>query len=545
MIFNTLMVWVITIALLVAIVGIGALSMGGWAMVLPIQLIFLAVPAACMVCGVMSAMSKGNLFVSVGIALLLTFFAIYFTHGNSWGEFTLFLRYLPLCSVLLSFIFTKLIIFIAGGNFAFFNAVLLPIGAMAVFCVFYTVAASISMFAYSIFRADTFFNYPEDPSLNFVEGKDGRMYMAEKSGDLFTGVKYTYNRKLNISPFPPKIFGVYYYINGRYYGRSGGGHISVPRTSGAYADKAFAEYAKGEKPEKPSLYHKDYEVTVKKLVESWGDYYFEKLEFENRTGSEYAVVLTEENGLPVKRLIRFHPNGVVYNISKAYFSLENGWDYYEDNMELSSDSLGFTEECEIWNKDDFKESLFDTEAYISQNATKNEILVKKLTRPEKFDYIPYPEKSIYKGLFDNMVFGYDMPNENNKVAFYILNSEGNYIWSGNDFNKIIDFYDTGKLCIDSVNADFHSASDFKDGGVEMMITKSGDEKKMYLWYNKGIFYINDGPYYVDTNCDGKNKEDYKTCSALRKDVERIFAKYKKKRKDDIENIEKEISDDDE
>lgn len=538
MILNTLIVWVVTFALLAAIVGIGALFIGGWVVVLPIQLIFLAVPAACMVCGIMSAMLKGNLLVSVGIALFWTLLAIYFSSGNAWGDFTLFLRCLPLCSVLLSFILTKLIIFIAGGNFAFLNAVLLPIGAIAVFCVFYTVAASLSVFAYSFFREDTFFSYPVDPSLNFIEGKDGKMYMAEKSGDLFTGVKYTYSRKLNISPFPPKIVGVYYYVNGRYYGRSGGGFINCPGTSGAYSDKSCAEYKKGVKPEKPFLYHKDYEVTVKKLVEGWGDYYFEKIKSENHTDSEYAAVLTEENGLPMKRLIRFHPNGLVYNISKAYFSIEKGWDYYDDYKELSSDSLGFMETCGIWDKDDFKESVFDTEAYISQNATKNEILVKKLTRPEKFDYIPHPEKSIHKGLFDNMVFGYDMPNENNKVGFYILNSDGEYLWAGNDFDKIIDFYDTGKLGIDSVNADFHSASDFKDGGVEMMIVKSGGDKKMYLWYNKGIFYINNGPYYVDTNCDSKNKADYKTCSTLRKDVERIFAEYKKKRKADIKNIEK-------
>lgn len=522
MILNIALIWGITALTVVVLTVLFSLlyreAMG--LVILPIHLACFAIPVACAVSGILSARGNASFLLSAGIAVAWTIvFTSVFSPEREYSPLSFFVLS-PLIFSITAFAVMKAHSLISATKYASINVGLLIISGAAVFCALYAIAAFDSQLAYSLFDEDNFFFYTQN-SASVALSEDGMsVYMLDEANIPYTGTREVYARKLKINPFPPAVSGINYYIDGYCYGNSGNGYNDLLH------GKPNAQYLTSFETKEPFLHHKDYRAVIENEMAGWGEFYYTEILSGGDEVNRFAVVLTETGGLPVKRLITFHGNGVIANIKASYFT-ENGWGLYDDEQKITFDSLGFVGKRGNWSKDDFIESRFDAKAFLAEHTTRSEKIIQKFTSPEKFDYAPYPERGIHEDLFDNMVIVYDIPDEELSITVKILNSEGEYQWMGEEFEKMRDLINLGRLSIDAIHADYHSESNWtgQNDSVRIRITSPKKNKKMYLHYYDGCFYIHNGPYYIDVRYLPENISETDGHISLWKEVMTIFERY--------------------
>lgn len=523
MILNIALIWGITALTVIVLTVLFSLlyreAMG--LVILPMHLACFAIPVACAVSGILSARGNTSFLLSAGIAVVWTIvFISVFYPERGYSSLNFFVLS-PLIFNIVAFAVMKAHSLISTTKYASINAGLLIISSAAVFCALYAIAAFNSQLAYSPFDGGNFFFYPQS-SVNVALSEDGiGVYVLDEANRPYTGTREVYAKKLKINPFPPTVSGINYYIGGYYYGNSGSRYYNDPLHG-----KPEVQYLTSFEIEGPFLHHKDYQAVIEKEMAGWGEFYYTEILSGSDDAHWFAVVLTEAGGLPVKRLITFHDNGVIASIKVSCLT-ENGWGRYEDEREIKFDSLGFAGKQGNWSKDDFIESRFDAKAFLAEHTTRKEKIIKRFTSPEKFDYAPYPERGIHEDLFDNMVIVYDIPDEELSITAKILNREGEYQWMGEEFEKMRDLINLGRLSIDAVHADYHSESNWtrQKDSVRIRITSPKKNKKMYLHYYDGCFYIHNGPYYIDIRYLPENASEADEHISLWKEVMAIFEQY--------------------
>ena len=95
-------------------------------------------------------------------------------------------------------------------------------GRLKAFCgaAAYSAAAFISTLAYSPFKEESFFKYPQDGRIKYGYAGSSPLLMQKDTDIAYTGTVYMYKKLLKIDFRKPEAAGLSYYIDGRYTGSS-------------------------------------------------------------------------------------------------------------------------------------------------------------------------------------------------------------------------------------------------------------------------------------------------------------------------------------
>ena len=164
-------------------------------------------------------------------------------------------------------------------------------GRLKAFCgaAAYSAAAFISTLAYSPFKEEAFFKYPQDGRIKYGYAGSSPLLMQKNADTAYTETVYMLKGSSKSIFRKPEAAGLLYYIDGQYTGSSakpGAMTQNLVKLDNGSGKRNLLENV-------VKLIHKDYEKKIKDEIALWGDYAaFENIKTVN--GGEEIIAAYEK-----------------------------------------------------------------------------------------------------------------------------------------------------------------------------------------------------------------------------------------------------------
>lgn len=471
--------------------------------------------ALCISSGIFFAAARNNIYAAAAVNFLAAFII---TAAVSKGD--IYYSIIVSCSAalltLVPALMTAAFKYFAGRPEYSFKIPAFILLSAFICASAYSAAAFISTLAYSPFKEESFFKYPQDGRIKYGYAGSSPLLMQKDADIAYTGTVYMYKKQLKIDFRKPKATGLSYYIDGRYTGSS-----TKPGAMTQNLVKLDNGFGKRDFPENVAkLIHKDYEKKIKDEIALWGDYAaFENIKTVN--GGEEIIAAYEKNGKLFKSEIKFHENGIISEINSYEYSPEQGWTQTAEP--LAFDSLGYCaydrrkNRANPWKSEDFIYTG-NYACIITENACENEQLKKKLFNPRKMDFENgATEWDPQKTVLDNAL-NYCGFSEEDPVSVYIRVKEGPYrsfkmLQTLEEMEMFVETVEKSKLSTNILeNRDYFEDVIYDENQTaKFSISQPETGKSFKLWHYDGKFVTEKGLYVFIPD---KNKD--KICTLLAK-----------------------------